>query len=143
MIDEGLIIINEKLSIPVTELQFRFSTSSGPGGQHVNRSETRVTLLFDIAQSSSLDEPTRIRLLSRLSPRLDKDGVLQIHVQDTRSQHQNREIAIGRFQILLAEALKERKRRRPTRPNRAAIERRLTDKKQRSQIKKGRGQRWE
>ncbi len=141
--DEGLIIINERLSIPEAELQFRFSTSSGPGGQHVNRSETRVTLLFDVAQSPALDDPTRLRLLSRLAPRLDKDGVLQVHVQDTRSQHQNREIAIGRFQILLTEALKERKRRRPTRPNRAAIEKRLTDKKQRSQLKKERGQQWE
>ncbi|MBK8987145.1 MAG: aminoacyl-tRNA hydrolase [Chloroflexi bacterium] len=141
--DENLLIINERLSIPAAELQFRFSTSSGPGGQHVNRSETRVTLLFDVAQSPSLDDATRARLLTRLAQRLDKDGVLPIHVQDTRSQHQNREIAIGRLQLLLADALKEPKRRRVTKPHRAAVEKRLAEKKQRSQVKKERGQQWE
>ena len=141
--EENHIDINETLSIPAAELQFRFSTSSGPGGQHANRSATRVTLLFDVAQSPSLDEPTRERLLKNLAGQLDKEGVLQIHVQDTRSQHQNRELAIFRFQQLLAAALKPRKPRRQTRPNRAAIEKRLTEKKQRGQVKKERGRQWE
>jgi len=141
--EENIFIINDNLSIPVNELQFRFSTSSGPGGQHANRSATRVTLLFDVAQSPSLDEPTRERLLEKLASQLDKDGVLQVHVQDTRSQFQNRELAIMRWQHLLAAALKPRKPRRKTKPNRAAIEKRLTEKKQRSQIKKERGQQWE
>jgi ribosome-associated protein len=141
--EENLIVINENLSIPADELQFRFSTSSGPGGQHANRSSTRVTLLFNVAQSPSLNEPTRERLLKNLTSYLDREGVLQIHVQDTRSQYQNREIAIQRWQQLLATALKPRKRRYKTNPNRAAIEKRLAEKKQRSQVKKGRGQQWE
>ncbi len=141
--DENVIVINDNLSIPLAELQFRFSTSSGPGGQHANRSATRVTLLFDVAQSPSLDEPTRERLFTNLAAQLDKDGVLQIHVQVTRSQYQNREIAIMRWQQLLAAALKPRKRRRKTKPNRAAIEKRLAEKKQRGQIKKERSQQWD
>jgi ribosome-associated protein len=141
--EENLIVINENLSIPADELQFRFSTSSGPGGQHANRSSTRVTLLFNVAQSPSLNEPTRERLLKNLTSYLDREGVLQIHVQDTRSQYQNREIAIQRWQQLLATALKPRKRRYKTNPNRATIEKRLAEKKQRSQVKKGRGQQWE
>lgn len=138
MMDENDILINNNLSIPAAELQFRFSTSSGPGGQHANRSATRVTLLFDVAQSPSLDEPTRERLLKNLASQLDKEGVLQIHVQDTRSQYQNRELAIVRFQQLLGQALKLRKPRRKTKPSHAAIEKRIAAKKQRSQIKKDR-----
>ncbi|MCZ7673032.1 MAG: aminoacyl-tRNA hydrolase [Chloroflexi bacterium] len=91
------IVINEKVRIPLSELQYRFSTSSGPGGQHTNKAATRVTLLFDVAQSPSLDDETRRILLKRLTAYLDKEGVLQLHVQDSRSQHQNREIANGRF----------------------------------------------
>lgn len=137
------IVINERLSIPAAELDFRFSTSSGPGGQHVNKSETQVTLLFDVAHSPSLDESSRARLLAKLDKRLDQNGVLHLSVQEYRSQHQNRSLAIARFQKLLADALKVRKKRRPTRPIRAAIERRLAAKKQRSQRKKERSQKWD
>ena len=141
--NDDVIIINEQVHIPAAELQFRFSTSSGPGGQHANRSATRVTLLFDVAQSPSLDEATRTRLLQKLAPRLDKDGVLHIDVQESRSQYRNRETAVLRFQLILANALIKPKKRRKTKPNRAAIERRLTQKKQRSQRKKERRQRWD
>ncbi len=137
------IVINEKVRIPLSELQYRFSTSSGPGGQHTNKAATRVTLLFDVAQSPSLDDETRRILLKRLTAYLDKEGVLQLHVQDSRSQHQNREIANGRFRDILAAALIRRKRRRPTRPSRAAVEKRLQTKKRQSQRKKERRQRYE
>lgn len=137
------LVINEKLRIPLNELQYRFSTSSGPGGQHTNKAATRVTLLFDVAQSPSLDEDTRRILLKRLTSYLDKDGILQIHVQDSRSQHQNREIANGRFRDILAAALIRRKRRRPTRPSRQAVEKRLQAKKKQSQRKKERRQKYE
>ncbi|MCI0396158.1 MAG: aminoacyl-tRNA hydrolase [Chloroflexi bacterium] len=143
MDDENVIRINDQVAISRSELSFRFSTSSGPGGQHVNKAETQVTLLFDVARSPSLDETIRQRLLARLATRLDKDGVLQISVQESRSQHQNRETAVARFQALLAEALKVRKKRRKSRPGQAAVERRLAEKKQRSQLKKNRGQKWE
>ena len=143
MNDDSLIIINEQVSIPTAELQFRFSTSSGPGGQHANRSATRVTLFFDVANSPSLDEAIRARLLQKLAPRLDKEGVLHIDVQESRSQHRNRETAVLRFQLILTNALKKPKKRRKTKPNRAAIERRLVEKKQRGQRKQERRQRWE
>lgn len=143
MVEDDLIIINDALHIPAAELSFRFSTSSGPGGQHANRSATRVTLLFDVASSPSLDEASRGHLLARLANRLDKEGVLQIHVQESRSQQQNREIAIGRFQHILAEALKPHKLRRPTKPSRAAIDKRLAEKKQRGRLKQQRGGQWE
>jgi ribosome-associated protein len=139
---ENEIIINNRLRIPMSELQYRFSTSSGPGGQHANKAATRVTLLFDVANSPNLDEGMRRMLLKRLSSYIDKDGILQIHVQESRSQHQNREIANGRFCELLASALTPRKRRRPTRPNKAAIKKRLDDKKKRGQRKKERRQRY-
>lgn len=141
--NEDMIIINEQVRIPAAELQFRFSTSSGPGGQHANRSATRVTLLFDVAQSPSLDESTRARLLQKLASRLDKEGVLHIDVQESRSQYRNRETAVLRFQLILTNALKKPKKRRKTKPNRAAVERRLAHKKQRSQRKKERRQRWD
>ena len=144
MSDSDAIFINQKLSIPSSELTFRYSTSSGPGGQHANRAATRVTLLFDVAQSLSLPDDIRARLLTRLATRLDKEGVLQIQVQDSRSQHRNRETAVSRFQTLLASALIKRKKRRPTKPSRAAKERRLNDKKKQSQKKQGRRQqRWD
>ncbi|MEM7116832.1 MAG: alternative ribosome rescue aminoacyl-tRNA hydrolase ArfB [Chloroflexota bacterium] len=144
MSDSDAIFINQKLSIPVSELTFRYSTSSGPGGQHANRAATRVTLLFNVAQSPSLPDDIRARLLTRLATRLDKEGVLQIQAQDSRSQHRNRETAVSRFQTLLASALIKRKKRRPTKPSRAAKERRLNDKKKQSQKKQGRRQqRWD
>jgi len=142
MNDESTIFVNDRLSIPVSELQFRFSTSSGPGGQHVNKAETRVTLLFDVANSDSLAEVEREQVMQRLASRIDSSGVLQISSQASRSQHQNRETAVARFQQLLAEALKPRRQRRKTRPGRAAVEKRLAEKKKRSQKKQERRRPW-
>ena len=141
--NENEIIVNEQLRIPMSELQYRFSTSSGPGGQHANKASTRVTLLYDVTHSPSLDEEMRRVLLKRLAPYLDKDGLLQIHVQDSRSQHRNREIANGRFRELLAAALIRRKHRRPTRPNRKAVEKRLASKKKHGQRKQERRQQFD
>lgn len=136
------VVVNNSLTIPAWELAFSFSPSGGPGGQHANRSATRVTLFFDVANSPSLTEAQRGRLLKRLDSRLDQDGILQISAQDTRSQHRNREIVLERFEELLREALKPRKRRRKTRPNKAANERRLREKKKRSHLKRDRGRDW-
>ncbi len=140
--DDGLIRINDQLTIPTAELQFRFETSGGPGGQHANRAATRAVLSFDVANSPSLDDVTRGRLLRRLGIRLDKEGVLQIQASDTRSQWQNRQTAIARFRLLLCQALKEPKKRRPTKPSRAAQEARIAKKKRRGAIKKDRGRDW-
>lgn len=138
MDDESQIIINDRLTIPLQELEFRFSQSSGPGGQHVNKSSTQVTLIFDVAQSPSLDEETRARLLEKLASRLTKEGVLQISVQESRSQRQNRETAVARFQAILSAALKRPKARRKTKPTQAAVEKRLQAKRRRSLLKRER-----
>lgn len=141
--EDDLILINDALTLPLGELVFRFTTGGGPGGQHVNKTATRVVLLFDVARSPSLDEPTRARLLDRLANRLDRRGVLQLSVQDSRSQWQNRELAIARLQALLADALREQAERRPTRPSRRARQERLDDKHRHSNVKRGRQQRWD
>lgn len=143
MDDENLIRINDKVAIPVAELGFRFTTSSGPGGQHANRSATRVVLSFDVAQSPSLTDEVRARLLEKLATRLDKEGVLQISAQDSRSQVQNRELALARFQELLLKALQKRKRRRKTKPSKAAREARLAEKKKHGKRKQDRNWRWD
>lgn len=140
--DDSTIVINRGLTIPLSELTFRFSTSSGPGGQHANKSETRVTVLFDVAQSPSLTDGQRALIQQRLGPRLDKAGILQVSAQDSRSQHKNRETAVSRLQSLLATALAPRKKRRKTRPSRSANEKRIQAKKQRGKRKQERGRNW-
>ena len=132
------IVINPHLSIPLDELDFRFTTSSGPGGQHANRSATRVLLSFDVQNSRSLNEWQRTCLLKKLATRLDKDGVLQLSVQTQRSQVRNKEEAIGRFTTLLFDALKPEKKRKKTRVSRAAKQKRLDAKKRQAEKKQNR-----
>jgi ribosome-associated protein len=131
--------ITNTLTIPLSELRFRFARSSGPGGQHVNRSATRVELLFDVAGSRSLTEAQRERTLKALTSYIDSDGVLHLVSQTFRSQLRNREEVVERFQTLMRKAMRVPKRRRPTRPSRAAKERRLASKRRRSEIKRQRG----
>jgi len=130
--------ITPEVRIPLSELHFRFSRSSGPGGQHVNRRETRVELLFDLANSPVLSETQRQLLMKNLSSFLDKDGVLCIVVGTHRSQLRNREEAIERFVELIRRGLHTPKKRRPTRPSRTSRERRLAAKRRRSLIKRWR-----
>lgn len=130
--------INASLSIPMDELAFRFSRSSGPGGQHVQRSDTRVELLFDVANSQSLSEAQRAILSARLGNQIDGEGVLRVVSSSTRSQLENRLETIRRFQALLASALRQRKRRVATKPSAAAREARLTEKSVRSRHKETR-----
>jgi ribosome-associated protein len=137
-VDDDILRINGEVSIPLSELSFRFSRSSGPGGQHVQKSSTRVELLFDVANSPSLSDAQRSRVLRRLASYVDTAGILHLTSQSERSQLRNREEVVSRFQSLMREGLKRRKRRRPTRPSAESRERRLRKKKERSQIKKGR-----
>lgn len=136
------IAITSQIAIPLAELTFRFSTSSGPGGQHVNKTASRVTLIFDLAHSPSLPEEVRSRLLEQLAPMLDKEGKLQITVQSSRSQQQNREIAIDRLQLVLVKGLYRPKPRHKTKPSRASQEKRLAAKKRHGRRKQERGQEW-
>jgi len=118
------------------ELQWRFSRSSGPGGQGVNTADSRVELTVDIARSPSLPDWLRDRVVRRLDGRL-RDGVLSIVASEERSQLRNREAARARLQALLADAIAPPSPvRRATRPSRGAVERRLTSKKVRSETKR-------
>lgn len=140
---ENDLVISPDLSIPESELSFRFSTSSGPGGQHANRAATRVTVLFDIANSPSLSESIRQLLLEQLEKRLDQNGVLTITVQESRSQHQNRQIALARLQSTIADALNVAPDRIETTPGPDAREQRLDEKRKQSRKKQERGRKWE
>lgn len=127
--------ITPALTIPRAELEFRTSRSSGPGGQHVNKVETRVELRFDMANSPSLDDDQRARLLEELRSWLDNDGTLHLVADSYRSQYRNREDAVNRFVLLLQNALRPRKTRRPTRTPRRVHEKRLQAKKERGAVK--------
>jgi ribosome-associated protein len=137
--EDETIAINDQVRIPLSELDFRFSRSSGPGGQHVQKTSTRVELLFDVARSPSLDDKQRARILSRLANHVDSEGVLHLAAQSERSQWRNRQEAVVRFQDLLRRALARRRQRRATSPTAASREKRLEQKKRRSQVKKQRG----
>jgi ribosome-associated protein len=130
--------IRPGLAIPAEEVTFTASRSSGPGGQHVNVTESRVTLWFDLVGSPSLSESQKARLRERLAGRIGKDGRLRISVQSARSQHQNKQAALELFAALLAAALTPRKKRRPTKPTKASQERRLDAKRRRSSLKRQR-----
>jgi ribosome-associated protein len=134
-----MIEINEQLTIPDDELSFEFSRSGGPGGQNVNKVSTKVTLLFDVAGSTSLTDDQRSRIEIRLSTRITKTGVLRVTSQKHRTQRANREAAVERFSELLREALRRKRPRRRTKPTRAAKERRIQEKKQRGELKRRRG----
>lgn len=128
--------IDAGLTIPESELSWRFSRSSGPGGQGVNTADSRAELVWDVAASTVLSASQRERLLARLGNRI-ADGVLTIAASEHRAQLRNREAARARLAELVADALRPpAPPRRPTKPSRGATERRLTAKKQRTDIKR-------
>ncbi|MFE7513416.1 alternative ribosome rescue aminoacyl-tRNA hydrolase ArfB [Streptomyces sp. NPDC057540] len=130
--------IRGSVSLPEAELQWRFSRSSGPGGQHVNTSDSQVELRFDLAATDALPEVWKARALERLASRL-VNGVVTVRASEHRSQWRNRETAAVRLAALLAEATAPPpKPRRPTKIPRGINERRLREKKQRSETKRTR-----
>ncbi|MFG3286752.1 alternative ribosome rescue aminoacyl-tRNA hydrolase ArfB [Streptomyces sp. NPDC048111] len=139
----GPYVIRGSVSLPEAELIWRFSRSSGPGGQHVNTSDSQVELRFDLARTEALPEVWKARALERLASRL-VGGVVSVRASEHRSQWRNRETAAVRLAALLAEATAPPpKPRRPTRIPRGINERRLREKKARGQTKKGRtGRDW-
>jgi ribosome-associated protein len=128
--------VNPEVAIPVAELEFRASRASGPGGQGVNTTDSRVELRFDLAGSPSLRPEDKERAMRRLGPRLDSGGVLRVVAQSSRSQLANRRAATERFAELLAAALYRPRPRRPTRPGRAAAARRVETKRRRGDTKR-------
>ena len=125
--------------IPGRELTVRASRASGPGGQGVNTTDSRVELRWDVRGSAALDEVQRERVLGRLAARLTTDGVLVLHADEHRSQHRNRDAARARLRDLVADALVPPRPRRPTRRTRASVERRLDAKRRRGERKRQRG----
>ncbi len=131
--------VNRSLVIPASEIKLRFSTSGGPGGQHANRSATRVDLEWNVASSKALGPRQRERILKKLARRVDSSGTLHLSSDRYRSQMRNREDVLERLAALTADALRIQKRRRPTSPSNRAHERRLEEKRRRSEIKRLRG----
>lgn len=135
----AMLTISRTLAIPDTELVERFLRADGPGGQHVNRTESAVELRFDVARSPSLPDAMRERLLTRRDRRLTDDGVLVIQGRRFRDQGRNRDDVRERLAEIIRGALVPPKKRVATKPTRASKERRLAGKQQRSRIKQGRG----
>jgi ribosome-associated protein len=132
----GPLRVTSRVVVPEAELDWRFSRSSGPGGQGVNTTDSRVELSYDVAQSSALGPTLKARALDRLAGRL-VDGVLTVRASEHRSQLRNREAAEDRLALVLRDALAPPPRpRRPTRPTRSATEARIAEKKRRSDVKR-------
>ena len=133
-----MIEITQDISIGEDALVFKTSRSGGPGGQNVNKVNTRITLFFDVARCASFSEAQKRQILARLAGRADKHGVIRVISQKYRTQKANREAAVERFRQLLAEALKKRSVRKKIRVPYAVNQRRLDGKRRRSLLKQQR-----
>ncbi len=138
--DDGRLAVTPRVSIPADEITVRATRAGGPGGQHVNTSSTRVEVTWCVATSRALDDAQRERLRERLATKLDARGTLRVVAADTRSQTQNRDLALQRLARLVKDGLAIPKLRRPTAPTRASVRERLETKQRRSSRKRDR--RW-
>ncbi|MEN8006346.1 MAG: alternative ribosome rescue aminoacyl-tRNA hydrolase ArfB [Candidatus Krumholzibacteriota bacterium] len=137
------LVINDRVKIPLGELVYTASRSSGPGGQHVNTSDTRIQVRWNVKESAALNEAERALVLKTLASRLTEAGDLILASDTHRSQRRNREEVTQRLAGLVREALIPPKPRKKTRPTRASKEKRLDDKRRKSQTKKGRGKKYD
>jgi ribosome-associated protein len=122
--------VTRTVELPLSEVEFRTSRSSGPGGQHAQKTETRVEALFDVERSEALSDAQKRRVLNRAGP------TLRSIAQDERSQSRNKQLALERLVAQLREALRVPRKRRPTQPSQAAVQRRLDEKRRRSRLKR-------
>jgi ribosome-associated protein len=132
---ENMLEITENIAIPTDEIQLDFTTSSGPGGQNVNKVATAVQLRFDVRHSPSLPQEVRLRLEKLAGSRLTKDGVLVVDAHQFRTQERNRRDALHRLAELVRQAAQKPKRRRKTKPSAASKQRRLESKRRHGRIK--------
>jgi ribosome-associated protein len=137
-----MLIVTPSITIPDSELIERFMRADGPGGQHVNRTESAVELRFDVASSPSLPDEVRERLLARRDRRMTDAGIMVIQARRFRDQARNRDDARDRLVDVIREATVVAKKRVATKPTRASKERRLVGKTQRGQTKRGRSRDW-
>jgi len=124
--------VSRSLSLPMSEVQWRATTPGGPGGQHANKTSSRVEVRFDVVSSATLGPRQRARLLERIGP------VVRATASDERSQARNRQIALERLATRIAAALRVDAPRRPTKPTKGSTERRLDDKRRRAEVKRRR-----
>ena len=134
-----MIYVSPKLSIPKREIQFVYGTSSGPGGQHVNKVATKATLRFDIWNATSLTQSQKHKIATLLATRINKAGILRVTSSRHRSQRANKDIVVERFAFLLRQALKKVPTRKKTKVPRSSKRKRLESKKRRGDTKRGRG----
>lgn len=137
-----MLLVSRSISLPESELVVRFLRADGPGGQHVNRTESAVELRFDVLNSPSLPEEVRARLLARRDRRMTGEGVMVIQARRFRDQSRNREDARERLVEILRSALVAPKKRVATKPTRASKQRRLAGKQQRAKVKQNRSRSW-
>jgi ribosome-associated protein len=130
VIPREFIQVTSRLAIPLEEVELRYSRSSGPGGQHAQKTETRVEAVFDVARSATLSEAEKRRLTARVGP------VVRAVAQDERSQSRNRELALDRLAAAIRAGVRVPRKRRPTKPSAASRERRLEEKRRRAERKR-------
>ncbi len=135
MEDDSRLQLTDAVSIPMDEIEFTAIRAQGPGGQHVNKASTAVQLRFDIRSSDAFDAEMQSRLLAIRDRRISADGVVVIKAQRFRSREKNRQDAVKRLAALLESGLRTQKRRKPTRPTKAQVEKRLEEKARRARLK--------
>jgi ribosome-associated protein len=134
--EENILWITDRLQIPIAEIAISFVRSSGPGGQHVNKTSTQAELVFDLANSPSITEADRAWLISRLASKLDSSGILRVTSQEYRSQLRNKQDALEKLEAMLRSAILRPKPRKKSKPSRSAVEKRIGAKKKAGEKKR-------
>ena len=140
--EENILWITDRLQIPLAEIAIFFTRSSGPGGQHVNKTSTQAELVFDLAHSPSIAEADRAWLISRLGTKLDSSGILRVTSQEYRSQLRNKQDAIDKLESMLQQAIVRPKPRKKSKPSKSAVETRIRAKKKAGEKKRLRQERF-